>query len=86
MENKMPFLGKINCRDFWKIDYHLQSSTGFVNMASRTAGNEKQELMDSWNFRMMQIIRSSKKVFTDPLTVDIDRSVNGAIDKKIQYL
>ena len=24
MENKMPFLGKINCRDFWKIDYHLQ--------------------------------------------------------------
>ena len=23
MENKMPFLGKINCRDFWKIDYHL---------------------------------------------------------------
>ena len=24
MENKMPFLGKISCRDLWKIDYHLQ--------------------------------------------------------------
>ncbi|MBP3882133.1 MAG: hypothetical protein J6E40_08180, partial [Lachnospiraceae bacterium] len=24
MENKMPFLGIINCRNLWKIDYHLQ--------------------------------------------------------------
>ena len=23
MENKIPFLGKINCRDFWIIVYHL---------------------------------------------------------------
>ena len=25
MENKMPFLGIINCRNLWKIDYHLQA-------------------------------------------------------------
>ena len=25
MENKMPFLGIINCRNLWKIDYHLHA-------------------------------------------------------------
>ena len=31
MENKMPFLGIINCRDFWKIDYHLHTGgAGFI--------------------------------------------------------
>ena len=26
MENKMPLLGKIKCRNLWKILYHLQES------------------------------------------------------------
>jgi hypothetical protein len=27
MENKMPLLGKIKCRDLWKIVYHLHLMT-----------------------------------------------------------
>ena len=26
MENKMLLLGKINCRNLWKIDYHLHKA------------------------------------------------------------
>ena len=36
MENKMPFLGIINCRNLWKIDYHLhvvRASFSLCNLA-----------------------------------------------------
>ncbi len=42
--------------------------------------------MGLWIFRMKWIIRLFKKVFLAPLTVDIDKTVNGAIDKETQYL
>ena len=40
MENKMPFLGIINCRDFWKIDYHLQNTGD--DMSGEGSGNENE--------------------------------------------
>jgi hypothetical protein len=31
MENKMPFLGIINCRNLWKIDYHLHHHSPYLS-------------------------------------------------------
>jgi hypothetical protein len=43
-------------------------------------------MMDLWTYLTIWRTHSNKKVFTAPLTVDIDRIVNGAVDKEIQYL
>jgi hypothetical protein len=68
------------------LDGRNINSTGSVNTVSRTAGSAAQAMMDLWTYRTIWRSHSNKKVFTAPLTVDIDRIVNGAVDKEIQYL
>ena len=54
MENKMPFLGKINCRDFWKIDYHLQEDGTLRKDAEKQVKNawKKLKAEESERFRL----------------------------------
>ena len=44
MENKMPFLGKINCRDFWKIDCHLQQNHISYTFIENTIGSVAEDI------------------------------------------
>ena len=46
MENKMPFLGKFNCRDFWKRVYHLHEIKNIATVPEYQGKGYAKDMID----------------------------------------